>query len=1348
MLQSSAFDPVLGVDLHLIVPPAPAPPIPTPIPLPFVGLVFDPLGLAVGAAISLATRGGPGLVLVNGLPVTNCMSAVTNALTLPHAAAPGIMFVSSGLPKLDGDAELFFGSKDVSLAGCYGVRLGDIALSCSDPVRLPTSVVLAIPKGRPVLNMAPMVPDLLAMAITGAMKGALAGLAALARRGATLLRRTREHSRFYERLSRRLGGCHPPANASRWRQQWHRGVRFVTGHPIDVVTGGMFTEALDLELPGPIPIRIERVYESAGSATQSSLGHGWNHTLDESLWFERGRAVVRLGDGREVEFGLWDLADRRMRPGDCLERLIHKLRLACVAEGRFELMFADGLVHQYAAIPGHERLRLVNILSPDRCHAVELSYDPHGRLDQLRDTTGRVTSFVHDERGRLIQLLAPHPSGEGQVVHRRYLYDDADDVVEVTDALGHSWRYEYQGHLMVRETDRVGLSFYFQYDGVGSIAKCVRTWGDGDIYDHLIDYDPRNRKTFVENSHREATIYSYNERNQVIAVTDPLGHTTHHEYDADIGEETLLIDPLGARTQRRHDERGDLVELVSADGAVTSTRYLAHQPIHERDARGGEWTWHYDTLGRLLQIVSPAGRRVHQRWDTGLLVAMVRGEGNETRFVYDAHKQLMGTTLADGSELRYVHDGRGRIVEEHSPVGGATRFHYDLEDRLVGVQSPAHVDYELRYDPEGELIEHRGDGQLLRVEYAQHRRPVMQEAAGATLRWEWDREGRLRAIVNEAGERFEVERDGAGRIIAERGFDGRRRQFTLDAAGRCVNTRLASGRTRASRYDAVGRLLESRHDDGTFMRLGYDAGGWMHSAENETARVVLEHDPDGHVIAERMNGTAVRSTYDAAADRVALHSSVGARVTIERNTLGEPARLFFGEPRPPTLPADVRLAHDAEGNVRSIRHESGLELTWSHDEAGRPITRRALMHRQGGGIDLLDRLDHTWRGDARLERIGGRELAYDERRRLVGDQMPGEAPRHRVFDAVGNVYRHPDHTERRYGPGARLEQLDGHVIVHDEDGNLIRRVTVEGEVRYHWNGHGLLTAITRPDGSRVEFEYDAFARRIGRRFVSPTGNGVRHTSFVWDGHVVVDELDGLTGHTTWHWLPNSATPIAKDHAGQRWAVVSDLLGTPTHLYDQHGRVCWQAGLDLFGQLEVEIGARGDCPWRRPGQYDDGFSDEFYHRSRYYSPLFGTYISLDPAGLEAGYHGYADVPDPLTWLDLLGLTGAYLFRYRNKKMYIGKGPENRMQTSIKERANGSAIVKEAHLPFESNRVGLMVESQVMLHYGFGTEPHALLNKIHSPGKKYYDGATPAVREKVDEYAATLINKFERKRGKTC
>ena len=62
---------------------------------------------------------------------------------------------------------------------------------------------------------------------------------------------------------------------------------------------------------------------------------------------------------------------------------------------------------------------------------------------------------------------------------------------------------------MMRETNRNGLSFYFAYDGFGEDAYCVRTWGDGGIYDHLIDYD-KGVQTVVTNSLGFTTIYMLN----------------------------------------------------------------------------------------------------------------------------------------------------------------------------------------------------------------------------------------------------------------------------------------------------------------------------------------------------------------------------------------------------------------------------------------------------------------------------------------------------------------------------------------------------------------------------------------------------------------------------------------------------------------------------------------------------------------------------------------------------------------------------------------------------------------------------------------------------------------------
>ena len=172
MLASTFMDLVLGVDIHFEMVPMPAP-VPTPIPNPFVGMVFDPAGLLVGQALSVTmalVSGKPplGPVLINSMPATTVGTNAINSLGVPHILIPpGTAWAP--MPKLpkpsfkgkppapgppvapEGDAISVFGSQTVNVMGTSAVRMGDKSMSCGEPVRLPSSTVLAIPKGMPVM---------------------------------------------------------------------------------------------------------------------------------------------------------------------------------------------------------------------------------------------------------------------------------------------------------------------------------------------------------------------------------------------------------------------------------------------------------------------------------------------------------------------------------------------------------------------------------------------------------------------------------------------------------------------------------------------------------------------------------------------------------------------------------------------------------------------------------------------------------------------------------------------------------------------------------------------------------------------------------------------------------------------------------------------------------------------------------------------------------------------------------------------------------------------------------------------------------------------------------------------
>jgi RHS repeat-associated protein len=1246
MLQSSFFDPVLGVDIHIVMVPMPAP-VPTPVPMPFVGMVFDPVGLAVGAAIGMATGGGPGLVMVNSLPVTNAGTNVTNMMTMPHLPVPGVAF-AKGLP--GNDAELFFGSLNVTLAGSLGVRLGEIAMSCSDPVRLPTSVVLAIPKGMPVLTIRPPVPDVQGIAMRFAMLGAMKLLKAAARGGARLfraLRAAQRNSGKWARVSGFVRGIVDRIAPERFRDRLKRAVCFVTGHPVDVATGRVFTDNIDFELPGPLPLVFERVYSSSLSWRNGPLGYGWSHSLDQQVWLEPNKVVLLAEDGREIEFHLDGFPDGTIRAGQSVYDPTNRLTLRAMGDFRWEVESAQGLVREFAPVPGGEphRARLLRIRSRDGHHSIQLTYDARGRLEWGRDCGGRMIAFVHDKEGRLAEVKLPLSRESGFYRHLKYVYSPSGDLVEVVDAAGHSWKFDYQGHLLVQETDRTGLSFYFQYDGLGASARCVRTWGDGGIYDHVISYDVQNRKTVVEDSLGAVTVYQMDDLGMVVKVVDPHGAVTEYAYDENCGELAKEVDALGHERLTTYDRQGNVVEVREPNGATVRFEYDARGlPMRATDALGGTWTWAYDREGHLTEKVTPAGERTVSGWKKGLLVSTDASSARPTLLEYDTQKNLIRSQAPHGALTEYEYDGHGRVMRVRDARSAITRFRYDVLGNLLQVESPTGVVQERAYDAQGNLLEVRDGLRHVRFRYGHFHKTVAKEESGTVLRFAYDTEGRLTDITNEAGEAFHFTLDDCGRVRAEIGFDGRTRAYERDMLGQVTRIHLPSSRFSEFTYDAAGRPLSVQHSDGTGTEFTYRADGALVRARNESATLRLERDAVGRVVRESLGDFVVSSRFDNRGKRALLETSLGGRMAVLRDASGTVSSLYCGGEDLPGLQRTVHFDRDALGLESARLAPGGLRVEWRRDGAGRPTGRRTVRQLAGGESQSLSARTYEWRGEDQIAAMGEdprglTRYQHDARGRLVA-QVDNQGTLHHAMDAVGNVFRTPALTDSRYEKGGRLEEALGARYFHDEDGNLTEKVEADGRRwRYRWNGAGLLSEVQRPDGRKVRFDYDAFARRTRKLLVrtGPDGGEVIESEirFVWDGDVVVHELTKDLGSITWYWEPGTFTPILRESQGHCWPLASDHLGTPTEMYTESGEIAWRMQLDSFGVAKTEA-VLGNCSWRWPGQYEDEETGLYYNRFRYYDPATCRYISQDPLGLAGGLNAYEYAPDPFVWTDPLGL----------------------------------------------------------------------------------------------------------------
>jgi RHS repeat-associated protein len=281
---------------------------------------------------------------------------------------------------------------------------------------------------------------------------------------------------------------------------------------------------------------------------------------------------------------------------------------------------------------------------------------------------------------------------------------------------------------------------------------------------------------------------------------------------------------------------------------------------------------------------------------------------------------------------------------------------------------------------------------------------------------------------------------------------------------------------------------------------------------------------------------------------------------------------------------------------------------------------------------------------------------------MVPEKARGELFR---YDAVGNLYETGEGAEERvYGQGNRLLRKGEWQYAWDQDGRLTEKrrsdpASGQDEVwRYRWDAAGLLKEVERPDGLRVAFAYDAFARRLSKRVTrsgttKPDRVFVSETRFVWDGDVLVHEIesraredgDPVVEERTYWFEDDGFAPVAHrekrlDDVGRDgggwFHYVNDPIGTPERLVDRRGEVACELTRSAWGKTETRPGEKASTPIRFQGQYEDEETGLRYNRFRYYDAEAGRFTSVDPFGLSGALHPFAYAPNPFAWVDPAGL----------------------------------------------------------------------------------------------------------------
>jgi RHS repeat-associated protein len=271
---------------------------------------------------------------------------------------------------------------------------------------------------------------------------------------------------------------------------------------------------------------------------------------------------------------------------------------------------------------------------------------------------------------------------------------------------------------------------------------------------------------------------------------------------------------------------------------------------------------------------------------------------------------------------------------------------------------------------------------------------------------------------------------------------------------------------------------------------------------------------------------------------------------------------------------------------------------------------------------------------------------------------------------------------------------------YDGHGRLIQKLSGKHTKQsFQWDDEHRLMAIAttrRPNTEEattqtIRFDYDAIGRRVAKH------DAFGSTRFIWEGMRLIEERRGQSV-VTYVYEPNSYVPLARiDASGQPtgaggvrttsdalppevgavdaaadddtsspdsknttsniYYFHTDQVGLPEELSDSEGSIRWRASYKTWGSAVSEsweaVALNGDSlnatayakeakplevqqNLRFQGQYLDRESGLHYNTFRFYDPDIGRFISPDPIGLWGGENLHSYSPNPVSWVDPLGL----------------------------------------------------------------------------------------------------------------
>ena len=827
------------------------------------------------------------------------------------------------------------------------------------------------------------------------------------------------------------------------------------------------------------------------------------------------------------------------------------------------------------------------------------------------------------------------------------------------DAEGQAWRYDWDANRQLTAlVDPSGATTRHQYDALGRLTRTINALGQIDQTEWHDRFDLPNAEVDAAGNRWQ---YAYDERGNLVLVTDPTTAQTEYSVDAR-GLPHTIRDARGGYKRMRWDARGQMLEYVDCSGKATRFDYdqrgalarvtdaMGHATVYRHDAlgrvteivdaEGGVRKLGYDALGRLASVTDPAGHRTHYECNVrGMPVRRIDAMGRSADFIYDGAQRLVKLVNENGEAYRFGYDRNDHLVEEIGLDGTVRRIEHDARGLPVNV-----------IDAFGDA-----DAVLLRMERDALGRLTIRHARGRSTLYRYDQVGQLLQA-----ELFSD--DGHRRIVHDRLL------FSYNRRGELLSETGHLG-TLAHAYDELGNRCATTLPDGRTINQLHYGSGHLHQI-NIDGEVISDFERDDlhREIARTQGQLSTRFGYD----------------TLGRKTW--------------------------QATTRGDNHEPLLHKEWHYNRAGELAKR---SHSRNGQTRYT--YDPLGRITSALNAVGGEVFHWDAAANLVDPiQVAGHVKYNRVtvfqdkryeYDVHGRLEtkRIGRHTQQQfsYDGEHRLREVQTvkngvrQAVVFDYDalGRRIRKRDAAGETLFLWDGLRMVQEQRGKDVATYVYEPNGYVplarihRGIPDQIAHPPPD---------DRYSDRSRNDTLYFHT-------------------------DSAGIPDQLQAKDGEIVWTSTLTSWGATvdetssfnqagEIRHGSQILQNLRLQGQYLDRETGLHFNTFRFYDPDTGRFISNDPIGLRGGENLQLYAVSPTGWIDPLGLAGERFPVWMNTRQ--GYQRQHLIPYSLRHHplfvSSGMDINSASNMMYLPVAPGIDPRTEMGLHRGW-TQQHLNYNK---------------------------------------